>query len=65
MLVIAPISDMVAHVAWARMKTLTKIEGESLQGIDTVELLPFLSPDSMQYWPIPLSRLDKLVYDSF
>ena len=65
MLVIAPISALVTHVTRARMKTLTKIEGESLQGIDTVELLPFLSPDSMQYWPIPLSRLDKLVYDSF
>ena len=45
---LAPISDMVANVAWAGMKTLTELEGESSEGIDTVELLPFLSLDSVQ-----------------
>ena len=48
MLVIAPISDMVAHVAGAGMKTLTEFEGESSEGFDTVEPLPFISPDSVQ-----------------
>ena len=33
---LAPISDMVANVAGAGMKTLTELEGESSEGIDTV-----------------------------